>query len=70
MAAVPEKARAERLASGAQSQLDLPCVVEKEKTLYKVRSRDCLDSASADALKKRAVGDGFSGAFRFRAPKP
>jgi hypothetical protein len=55
--------------SAAESQLDGHWTVEKEGSLYKVRSRDCLDSAGAEALKKRAIADGFSGAFRFRAAK-
>jgi hypothetical protein len=56
--------------AAAESQLDGHWVVEKEGKLYKVRSRDCSDSAPADALRKRAVADGFSGAFRFRGPRP
>jgi len=70
VAAVPEEKRAATLRTAAESQLDGRWVVEKEAKLFKVRSRDCLHSAEADALKKRAVADGFTGAFRFRAPKP
>ena len=66
LAAVPEAARAEGLKSGAQSQLDVPCVIEKEKSLYKVRTRDCQSAAAVERLRARAVAVGFSGAFRFR----
>jgi cell division protein FtsN len=69
-AAVPEAKRAESLRAAAESQLLNPWVVDKEDKLYKVRNKDCLDSAEADALRKRAVGAGFTGAFRFRGPKP
>ena len=70
LAAVPEAARAERLKSGAESQLGVACVVQKEKSLYKVRTRDCGSAAGADQLRKRAVLAGFSGAFRFRDRGP
>jgi hypothetical protein len=69
LAAVPEADRSERLKSAAESQLGIPCVVQKEKTLYKVRTRDCQSSASADAIRKRAIEDGFSGAFKIRDAK-
>jgi cell division septation protein DedD len=66
LAAVPEAERAERLKSAAESQLSVPCAIVKEKTLYKVRTRECEDSAAAEAIRKRAVADGFSGAFKIR----
>jgi hypothetical protein len=66
VAAVPEADRSERLKSAAESQLSVPCVVQKEKGLYKVRTKDCQDSAAAEAIRKRAVADGFSGAFKIR----
>jgi hypothetical protein len=69
LAAVPETNRAQRLKSAAESQLDVTFVVEKEKSLYKLRTRDCLDAAAADRLRQRATLVGFSGAFRFRDPK-
>jgi hypothetical protein len=58
------------LKSAAESQLGIPCVVKKDRSLYKVRSRDCAGAAAADVLRKRAVAVGFSGAFRFRDPAP
>jgi hypothetical protein len=70
LAAVPESERAERLKSGAESQLDVPCVVEKEKSLYKVRTRGCMDSATIERLRARAKTVGFAGAFRFRDRAP
>jgi hypothetical protein len=70
VAAVPEEKRAATLRAAAESQLDGHWVVEKEGKLFKIRSRDCSDSARADALKKRAVADGFAGAFRFRGSRP
>lgn len=68
-AAVPEADRGERLKGAAESQLSVPCVVEKEKTLYKVRTRDCQGSAAADETRKRAIGVGFTGAFKIRDAK-
>lgn len=70
VAAVPESERADKLRSAAESQLVVPCVVQKEGALYKVRTRDCEGAAAADLLRKRAVAAGFSGAFRFRDRAP
>jgi hypothetical protein len=67
--APPEKERADRMAEAAQSQLGVPFVVEKEGGLYKVRTRDCLTSNAAQALKGRAIADGFDGSFRFLKPR-
>jgi SPOR domain len=58
-----EKAKAVR--DAAISQLLIPMVIEPEKGLFKVRTRDCMSGATADALKKRAATSGFEGAFRF-----
>lgn len=69
LAAPPEADRAEKLKSAAESQLGVSCVVEKEKTLYKVRTRECQDSAASDATRKRAIDSGFSGAFKIRDTK-
>ena len=57
------KARAESFRAAAASQLLVPFVIEHERTLYKVRSQDCMPRASAEALKSRAKSSGFSGAF-------
>jgi len=70
VAAPPERDRGDRMAEAARSQLGLAIVVEREGGLYKVRTRDCYPSATADELKKRAVASGFAGAFRFVKKAP
>jgi hypothetical protein len=70
VAAVPEADRADRLKRGAESQLEVACVVQKEKTLYKVRTRDCFDAAAVERLRARAKAVGLTGAFRFRDRAP
>ncbi len=70
IAAPAEKARAERYLEASKSQLMVPMVIEHEKGLYKVRTRDCMDHAAAGALRQRAADAGFSGAFRFQWKKP
>jgi hypothetical protein len=47
----------------ASSQLLTPFVIELEKKRYKVRSRDCMGRAAADALRARAKRTGFEGTF-------
>lgn len=66
VAAKPERPRSERLMAAAQSQLQIPWVIEREQGLYKVRTRDCMSSAAADNLKRRAIAAGFDGAFKVR----
>lgn len=66
MAAPPEPERAQALRAAAESQLDLAWVVERERGLHKVRTRDCLGAEAADRLRRRAEAAGFAGAFRFR----
>lgn len=66
VAAKPEAARAEALRDAAQSQLLVPMVIEIEKGLHKVRSRDCLSAATAELLRHRALAAGFAGTFRFK----
>jgi hypothetical protein len=65
VAAPPERDRADRMAEAARSQLMLPFVVEREAGLHKVRTRDCLSTAAATDLRRRALESGFEGAFRF-----
>ena len=67
VAAKPEAARAQALRDAAQSQLLVPMVIEIEKGLHKVRSRDCLGAAAAERLRHRALAAGFAGTFRYRA---
>jgi hypothetical protein len=70
VAAPAERAKAERYLAAAQSQLLVPMAIEKERGLFKVRTRDCLDGGSADALRRRASQTGFDGAFRFPGRRP
>jgi hypothetical protein len=60
-----ERARADGLRQAAESQLMVPFVVEREKGLFKVRTRGCVSGEAADALKRRATLAGFNGVFRF-----
>jgi hypothetical protein len=69
VAAPPEPDRARSLRDAAQSQLLVAMVIEVEKGLQKVRSRDCMGADAAERLKQRAIAAGFAGAFRFR-PAP
>jgi hypothetical protein len=64
VAAPADHAKAERLRAAAESQLLVPFVVEREKGLYKVRSKGCIDSAASESLRRRASLAGFSGVFR------
>jgi len=70
IAAPAERPRAERYLAASKSQLMVPMVIEHERGLYKVRTRDCMDRVAAGALRQRAVDAGFSGAFRFQWKKP
>ncbi len=69
-AAWSERAKSERYLAAARSQLGVPLAIEPEAGLFKVRTTGCLDGAAADALRRRAWGAGFAGAFRFRGGKP
>lgn len=65
VAAPDERAKADGLRAAAESQLLLPMVVEPEKGLFKVRTRDCMSAGASDALRRRATESGFAGTFRF-----
>ncbi len=65
LAAPAEKSKADGYRAAAESQLLLPVTVECGGGLWKVRTRDCMDGAAADALRRRAAEAGFGGAFRF-----
>jgi hypothetical protein len=69
VAAVPEQARAKALRDAAQSQLMTDMVIEVEKKLYKVRTKECLSTEAADRIRQHAIDDGFPGAFRFKPTK-
>lgn len=66
VAAKPERPRSERLMAAAQSQLEVPWVIEREDGLYKVRTRDCFSEAAAEALRRRAIAAGFEGTFKVK----
>lgn len=63
IAAPVEQAKAESRRAAAQSLLMAPMVTKLEKGLYKVRTSECLTRDAAEALKSRAIGSGFTGAF-------
>ncbi len=69
VAAPPEAPRAHALREAAQSQLLVPMVIEREKGLYKVRTRDCLSAEAAESFRRRAKAAGFEGTFRFKDPR-
>jgi hypothetical protein len=56
--------------TAAESQLEVPFVVEPEQGLFKVRSRDCHARATAERLRDRAAASGFDGAFLIRPVRP
>jgi DedD protein len=65
-----EVSRANQLRDAATSQLLVPMVVEKERGLFKVRTRECYSRAAADRLRERAMGAGFHGVFRISGKRP
>jgi SPOR domain len=69
-AAPDSKSRGDAVRAAAESQLLVSVVVEVEKKLYKVRTRECLTRDVADRLAARAKSAGFAGAFRFQGKKP
>ena len=64
------RAQGESLRAASESLLLVPMVVEHEAGLYKVRVRDCMARAAADAMKRRAVQTGFMTAVRFAGRRP
>lgn len=69
VAAPEEREKGDQLRAASESVLLVPMVVELEKNLYKVRTRDCMNAEVAARLKTRAENSGFDGAFRFVMPK-
>lgn len=63
VSAPEEKDMAESRQAAAQSLLLVPMVIEFEKGLHKVRTRDCMTREAADAVRKRAEDSGFAGSF-------
>lgn len=70
IAAPALREKAERYLEAGRSQLLVPLQIEKEKGLFKVRTRDCMSGPAADALRRRALEAGFDGTFRFRGKTP
>ena len=70
VAAPDERAKADSRMEAAQSLLLVPMVIEREKGLWKVRTRDCQSREAADALRRRAIESGFEGAFVVKAAPP
>jgi hypothetical protein len=65
-----DRAKAQSLERAAQSLLLIPMVIEPEKKLFKVRTRDCWDRAASDRIRERAIASGFVGSFRFPRKAP
>jgi hypothetical protein len=65
--ASPELTQADRIAKEASSRFGEPFVIEFEGALYKVRLGAFASEALAQALRERAVQEGFPGAFRMRS---
>ena len=63
VAAPEDMAKAESRRDAAQSLLLLPFVIETEKGLHKVRTRESWTREAADAIRQRAIGSGFDGVF-------
>ncbi len=63
------RAKASRLRAAAESQLLMRMVVEHERGLWKVRTQDCVNRATAESLKARALASGFQGVFLVRYVK-
>jgi rare lipoprotein A len=64
--ASPDRAQAERTAREASERLGQPYVLDRENSLYKVRLGAFASESEAEPLKRRAVIEGYSGAFRVR----
>jgi cell division septation protein DedD len=56
-----EQARAREVAAAARSRFGEPVYIEYESPLYKVRVGDCITRTEADALKDRAITQGYDG---------
>lgn len=69
LAAPTNAEEAEGRRKAAESLLLVPMVIETERGLHKVRTRDCYARDAADRLRERAVQSGFDGAFPLGVPK-
>lgn len=68
--ASPDRAQAERTAREASDRLGEPHVIDQEGSLYKVRLGAFSKESDAEPLKRKAVIEGYTGAFRVRTPAP
>lgn len=68
--ASPDRTQAERAAREASERLGQPHVLDREDSLYKVRLGAFRSESDAEPLKRRAVLEGYAGAFRVRTPAP
>ncbi|HEV2105778.1 MAG TPA: SPOR domain-containing protein, partial [Candidatus Eisenbacteria bacterium] len=64
------RARGKRLRDASESLLVAPMVVDHDRGRWKVRTRDCLSRAAAEALRARALASGFRGAFVLHQDTP
>ena len=64
--ASPDRAQAERTAREASDRLGEPHVIDQEGSLYKVRLGAFSKESDAEPLKRKAVIEGYTGAFRVR----
>ncbi len=65
--ASPDLAQADRIAKEAGARFGEPWVIEYEGSLYKVRLGAFATESLAQALRERAVQEGYPGAFRMRS---
>jgi hypothetical protein len=70
VAAPDEREKADSRMAAAQSLLLVSMVIERERGLFKVRTRDCQTREAADALRRRAIDSGFDGAFVIKSAPP
>jgi cell division septation protein DedD len=64
--ATPTLAEADRVSKAASARLGVPGSIEFEERLYKVRLGAFATEEEAQALRERAVREGYPGAFRVR----
>jgi len=64
--ASPDRAQAEQTAREASERLGESYVLDREGALYKVRLGAFMKETDAEPLKRRAVLEGYAGAFRVR----
>jgi hypothetical protein len=67
--ASPDLGLADRQAKQASARLGVPSSIEFEAPLYKVRLGEFASEEEAQALRERAVREGYPGAFRVRLTK-